>query len=257
MQNQINHFSQSRNKGNTMINTQKTKQENRVLRSIGDLFVDKSGGIDRAKNEKTVFLNNRVQYIEQIAFLNGRFVGEKGNLTTRGGEIVEKAGGGVVARNVGPRSQDGRFNDAGMWEITIPSNYSVIGERAFFGCNSLCRVSIPRPVATIAKEAFAYCCALKGVYISKSVTSLGEQAFFNCASLQEIEIPESITEIKDYTFYNCGALRRVILPKSLIDIGEYAFCGCGNLRELVVPGRMPHCGWRAFHGCPGVRVLAA
>ena len=115
MQNQINHFSQSQNKGNTMINTQKTKQENRVLRSIGELFVDKSGGIDRAKNEKTVFLNNHVQYIEQIAFYNGRFVGEKGNLTTRGGEIVDKNNDGVVARNVRPRRQDGWSNDAGMW----------------------------------------------------------------------------------------------------------------------------------------------
>ena len=257
MKNKNNRNSSFGNKGCTMMNTQKTKQENRVLRSIGELFVDKSGGVDRAKNEKTVFLNNHVQYIEQIAFYNGRFVGEKGNLTTRGGEIVDKNNDGFVARNVRPRRQDGWSNDAGWWEITIPSGYSVIGERAFFGCNSLYRVSIPSPVTTIRKEAFAQCRSLRSVYLSKTVTTIGEEAFFSCDSLEEIEIPDSVTEIGDYTFCNCGSLRRVVLPKTLTHIGERAFYGCGRLRELVMPGHMPCCGRNAFTGCPGVRVLAA
>lgn len=249
MQNKNYRFSKSGNKGYTMINTQKTKQENRVLRSISDIIVDKSGGKDSAKNEKTVLVDGRVYIVEQIAFFNGRFVGEKGNLTTRGGEIVDQDGG-VVARNLSPAGRDGRFTDTGMWEITIPSDYTAVGERAFFGCGALCRVSIPSPVTTIGDQAFADCGTLRSVYISKSVTSLGEQAFFNCGSLQEIEIPESITEIKDDTFRNCGALRRVILPKTLTYIGERAFCRCGSLRELVVPGRLPRLGWQAFYGCP-------
>ena len=257
MKNKNNRNSSFGNKGNTMMNTQKTNQGNRVFRSIGELFVDKSGGVDRAKNEKTIIVYDRVQIVEQIAFYNGRFVGKKGNLTTRGGEIVEKAGGGVVARNVRPQGHHGGFSDLGWWEITIPSNYSVIGERAFYGCNSLYRVSIPSPVTTIRKEAFAQCRSLRSVYLSKTVTTIGEEAFFSCDSLEEIEIPDSVTEIGDYTFCNCGSLRRVVLPKTLTHIGERAFYGCGRLRELVMPGHMPCCGRNAFTGCPGVRVLAA
>ncbi|MBQ1455877.1 MAG: leucine-rich repeat protein [Thermoguttaceae bacterium] len=139
-----------------MMNTQKTKHGIRVLRSIGELFVDKSGGIDRAKKEKTVIVYDRVQIVEQIAFYNGRFVGEKGNLTTRRGEIVEK-NGGVVARNVRPQDHHGGFSDLGWWEITIPSGYSVIGERAFYGCGRLRDLVMPGGIPRCGRNAFTGC----------------------------------------------------------------------------------------------------
>ena len=75
-----------------------------------------------------------------------------------------------------------------MKEIVIPSSVTIIEEKAFNGCKSLCKVTFSQ-------------------------------------SLNEITLPSSLVSIEDHAFEKCKSLIKVTLPSSLISIGISAFSG--------------------------------
>ena len=92
---------------------------------------------------------------------------------------------------------------------TIPSSVTVIGEWAFYGCNSLTGVSIPSSVTNLMNGALASCFNLTSVTIPSSVVSIGDWAFESGRSLTDVTIPASVTSIGSRLFESCTNLKTV------------------------------------------------
>lgn len=116
--------------------------------------------------------------------------------------------------------------------VTIPSNITTIGPKAFLGCDSLTGVTIPSSVTEIGTEAFSDCSALTEVRIADGVAWIEESAFYDCSALTSINIPDSVTRIGRDAFRGCS-LTSIRLPENVyIEYG--AFSGA-EPKELVIP----------------------
>ena len=71
----------------------------------------------------------------------------------------------------------------GICNSRIPAEVTVIGERAFAGCDGLTSIVIPKGVTTIEFGAFDFCSSLTSVVIPKSVNQVGAWAFSGCSGL--------------------------------------------------------------------------
>ena len=86
-----------------------------------------------------------------------------------------------------PKSLRGKYS--------IRKGVKVIGNGAFFWCESLTSINIPNSVTTIGEVAFGMCESLTNINIPNSVTTIGNGAFSRCSSLISINIPNSVTTI--------------------------------------------------------------
>jgi len=126
-------------------------------------------------------------------------------------------------------------------EIVIPNEYNgkkvtVIGNRAFQGCQNLTSIVIPSTVTSIGEYAFSGCSSLTNITIPSSVTSIGSSAFEGCTSLASVAILSSVTSIGSYAFKDCTSLASVTIPSSVTSIGASAFYGCNNLTDIYYSG---------------------
>ncbi|MBR6185029.1 MAG: leucine-rich repeat protein [Clostridia bacterium] len=122
-------------------------------------------------------------------------------------------------------------------DVVIPDTLggypvSIVGDKAFYKCDSLTNVTIPDSVKSIGVNAFYGCGSLTSVTIPSSVTSIGGSAFYGCSSLKSITIPSSVTSIGSYTFYECLGLTSVTIPDSVTSIGVNAFSSCN--KSLII-----------------------
>ena len=139
-------------------------------------------------------------------------------------------------------------------EVVIPSSYNgkavaVIGEEAFFNCESLTSIEIPDSITSIGDYAFFSCDSLTSVVIGNSVTSIGSYAFFSCDSLTSVVIGNSVTSIGSYAFYGCSSLTSVVIGNSVTSIGASAFASCISLTSVVIPNSVTSIGASAFASC--------
>ncbi len=73
--------------------------------------------------------------------------------------------------------------------------------------------TIPKGIKIIGDSAFYFCDSLTSITISDSVTSIGDSAFSSCDSLTSITIPDSVTSIGDSAFYLCYSLTSIIVGR--------------------------------------------
>lgn len=128
-------------------------------------------------------------------------------------------------------------------EYTVPSSVTKIGERAFYGCDTLTRVVIPGNVVEIGKEAFYGCTMLsklefKGIDTDPAL-SIAESAFYGCTSLTTLSLPENLKVLGQYAFGNISGLTKVTINTAIaeIDYSNGAFASLnGNtyVRTLVL-----------------------
>lgn len=71
---------------------------------------------------------------------------------------------------------------------TVPDGTLEIGERAFWGCETMVSVTLPDSMTTIGEEAFGYCVSLQSARIPGSVTEIGENAFYACPRALKITV---------------------------------------------------------------------
>lgn len=93
------------------------------------------------------------------------------------------------------------FSESGLIEIIIPG--ANIGEKAFYGCQSLQRVNIEEGTSYIGVSAFEGCRSLENIVLPKSVEEIRKSAFAYNTKLKSINIPESVTSIGGSAFYGC------------------------------------------------------
>ena len=142
-----------------------------------------------------------------------------------------------------------------LTSITIPNSVTSIGDYAFYSCESLTSITIPNSVTSIGSYAFDCCRNLTSLTIPDSVISIGDGAFYYCDGLTSITIPSSITSIGDYAFYFCKSLTSITIPDSVTTIGEYAFTTCNNVTNLVIGNNVTFIGKRAFSSLSSLRSL--
>lgn len=133
-------------------------------------------------------------------------------------------------------------------KITIPSNVTEIGEKAFYDCDYLLSVVIPNSVTTIGKEAFYSCYRLKNITFSENLTSIGEYAFASLESLTDIIIPKGVTSIEKGAFSSSN-IKKLIIPEGVKNVGESAFSSCKNLKTLQIAGSVETFGDNVFSYC--------
>ena len=89
-----------------------------------------------------------------------------------------------------------------MTELTVPSDVTCIGEKAFQSCTNLSDINIHSGVTEIGVAAFEWCTSLEEVTIPSGVASVGDWAFQGCTALSRVTIPASIVSIGYAAFYN-------------------------------------------------------
>ncbi len=140
--------------------------------------------------------------------------------------------------------------------IVIKSGVTNIGDRMFYGCQSLRNVTIPSSVTSIGNQAFSYCTNIYNVNIPNSVTSIGNYAFSNCSSLKDIAVTSSVTNIGNYAFAHCSSFKTISIPNGVVNIGSQAFYDCENLTSVVIPSSVKRLGRDAFYACTKLSVIS-
>ena len=145
------------------------------------------------------------------------------------------------------------------YEVTENSTDAFeIGDRYYYGCDSLTCVTLSEAVRTIGDQAF-FGSSIVSLGIPSGVLYIGSNAFNFCTNLTSITIDERnpVFDSRD----NCNAIIRTVddllvygcvgtsIPQSVRSIDQFAFCGCDRLGDLVLPENVENIGDGAFLHC--------
>lgn len=148
------------------------------------------------------------------------------------------------------------------YEVTENSTDAFeIGDRYYYGCDSLTCVTLSEAVRTIGDQAF-FGSSIVSLGIPSGVLYIGSNAFNFCTNLTSITIDERnpVFDSRD----NCNAIIRTVddllvygcvgtsIPQSVRSIAQFAFCGCDGLGDLVLPENVENIGDGAFSECHGL-----
>ena len=165
-------------------------------------------------------------------------------LATIEGVLFEKPSKKLVAY---PRALPGE-------KYQVPQGIKVIGDSAFYWCDSLESITLPDSLTTIGEEAFSGCQTLRSITIPNGVTAIGDGAFAWCEWLNSISIPDGVTAIDDRMFYQCNHLESISIPDGLTKIGDSAFYFCNNLMFIFLPDNVTEIGDSAFYFCNDLKL---
>ena len=177
-------------------------------------------------------------------------------------------------------------------DITIPSNVTTIGERAFVdvqlersdysygNSQSITSVVIPEGVKKIEEGAFYRCDNLSNIKIPSSVTKIEADAFYNTAwinsirqnnqfvivnniliddgmtSTGDITIPSNVVSISGSAFQSNEGITSVKIPSSVKEIGKDAFTFCQKLKSVEISSGLTSIGENAFSQCDSLSEIS-
>lgn len=133
--------------------------------------------------------------------------------------------------------------------VTIPSNFTRIGNSVFYNCTSLTSVKFSDKITAIGNYTFQNCTSLKEITIPSGVTVLGHGTFRYCTALETVNFPSNLTVIKNYTFQGCTSLKTLNFPSTLTNICDYTFAECTGLTTVTLPENLTRIGNCTFQGC--------
>ncbi|MDO5311203.1 MAG: leucine-rich repeat domain-containing protein [Clostridia bacterium] len=139
-------------------------------------------------------------------------------------------------------------------QYAIPDGVITIGNRAFYGCDSLTSVTIPDSVTRIGDGAF-WGSSLTSVNIGRGVISINNNAFAYCNRLTSITIPDSVTSIGGCAFGGCRSLTSMTIPDNVISIGDGGFIDCDSLTYVTIGSGVTSIGDSVFYDCDSLASI--
>ena len=203
------------------------------------------------KKIKKFIVPNTITYIGKNAFngCKGKLIV---NCNTNGIQIPTGQPGIVTINGV--------FENSEFSEIIIGEGVTVIGEKAFYGCNAVNNISIPRSITSIGKNAFYGCTG--DITINCNVPDCITNSFggitqtpFQGAEFKKIIISEGVTRIGDHAFLNLKSITDIIMPNTLITIEDGVFSGCTGLTNITIPKNVTSIGINVFNGITGTLII--
>ena len=156
--------------------------------------------------------------------------------------------------------------------VVVDEGVTLVGQRAFHGCESLTSISIAESVEYVGGYAFegtpwemkssAPAYAGKHLYYYKSSASQNGEftvpdgtysvSTWACGSCKfnRVVLPDSMGRIGSYAFAFCQNLSEIVIPNSLYQIDEGAFRDCSSLHEIYLPASVKKIGEKVFDGLP-------
>lgn len=215
----------------------------------------------RKNKEKTLFINENYQYIEERAFQNNikirklvldrnvREIHKEAFLNCTAMKSIEMPG----VRMIGSGAFEGCVK---LGKVELTDSIEKVGKAAFMGCRRLekARISDGSNCQIIRPDTFRECLQLKSAVLPEKVTMIQERAFYKCTELSELFFYNDLQEIGESAFYNCG-FTNLKLPQGLQKIGDSAFLKCRNLEYVRIPESVNIIEKWAFHGCDRLKVL--
>lgn len=106
--------------------------------------------------------------------------------------------------------QNSFANKTNIKNLTLPTNITSIGIRAFNNCSGLMgSLILPKSLTVIGGYAFSGCTGFTGsLTFPNSVITIGDNAFNNCSGFTgSLTLGSALTSIADNAFYNCSGLK--------------------------------------------------
>ena len=117
--------------------------------------------------------------------------------------------------------------------ITIPNSIKIIGDSAFYGCDSIETLNFGS-VQTIGASSFCVVNHLKTIIFGNSFETIGSSAFLDCRFLENVSLPNSLLTIGSYAFERCNSLTAINIPQNVKTIGSNPFLSCDKLTSITV-----------------------
>lgn len=128
------------------------------------------------------------------------------------------------------------FDNSGLEHLTLPNSVTSIGDKAFYGIESLSSVTFGRELATIGYLAFSNCTSLSSIIIPDSTTEISTGAFAYCNTLTSVQIGTGMQQLSADCFKGCGKLMEVFFKgESVPVVGLNAFSSCHSALTFYVP----------------------
>ncbi|MBR4829539.1 MAG: leucine-rich repeat protein [Muribaculaceae bacterium] len=126
-----------------------------------------------------------------------------------------------------------------LTSVTIGSNVTKIGKKAFYLASGMTNITIPNNVTTIGSEAFIYCSGLKSVTLGTGVTSIGADAFSGCTALTEVRSNRATPPtIQNTTFTSSHYTNATLYVPNTTAINNYKAANYWKNFNLILPSNM-------------------
>lgn len=133
-----------------------------------------------------------------------------------------------------------------------------IGERAFYGCNSLTEIEVNLSSSYYDTGLGEYCfsnCRNLQRYTQNGSSFLAGHMFAGCTSLTSITLPKQTSYVYPYCLAGIPRIRQITLPANIWRLSDYMFKDCSELRQVQIEDGqgsesiMYSVGHNVFDGC--------
>ena len=122
-----------------------------------------------------------------------------------------------------------KCNSKGEDKVVIPEGVEIIGDLAFFCCESLKSIKIPNSVKSYGYKPFYGCKNLENINIPKCVTKIGLRMFEGCKSLKCNQIDKTQKKILAYKGFDsnlsCRGFKYKVGETYHEDKAKVCWCG--------------------------------
>ena len=125
--------------------------------------------------------------------------------------------------------------------VTIPSSVKLIGQYAFYECESLISVDIPGSVERIDDSAFSGCTGMTSITLHEGLKVIGDGGLRDCEGLTSIVLPNGLTTLEDTALYDCENIESFTFPTSLTDM-EISSINTSKWYERLADDAQIYCG---------------